>query len=164
MLQTKRLKLRQFVENDKPTVIGLLKNPDFMAYSPTGAMTDSQAEHRFNQLIKAFDEEGIGKLAIIEKSSGNLIRYCGIESFDYKSQKVVELGYRLKLSARGYGYAFEACKAILYFAKQLGYLNILALTEVENAQSQHILSKLGFEAREKGTFQGMSIQYFEKNI
>lgn len=140
MLQTKRLKLRQFVENDKPTVIGLLKNSDFMAYSPTDAMTHSQAEHRFNQLIKAFDEEVIGKLAIIEKSSGDLIGYCGIESFDYKSQKVVELGYRLKPSARGNGYAFEAYKTIL------------------------CLAKLGFEAREQGTFQGMPIQYFEKNI
>ncbi|SGY87584.1 Acetyltransferase, GNAT family protein [Moritella viscosa] len=162
MLLTERLILRKFVEGDKDTVVTLLSNADFMAYSPTGAMSQSQAESRFELLLNAFKNHGIGKLAVIEQSTNDLIGYCGIESFEYHNNAAVELGYRLKLSARGKGYAFEASQAVLELARQLGYQRILALTESENGASQHILFKLGFESREQGVYQGMPIQYFEK--
>ena len=50
MLLTERLKLRPFLESDKDTVVILLKNADFMAYSPTGVMNQFQAESRFELL------------------------------------------------------------------------------------------------------------------
>jgi len=153
-----------FVESDKDAIVTLLKNADFMAYSPTGAMSQSQAESRFELLLKAFKNHGIGKLAVIEQSTGALIGYCGIESFEYQNAAAVELGYRLNLSARGKGYAFEASQAVLEFAEDLGYQSILALTESENVISQHILLKLGFEPRDKGVYQGMPIQYFELSL
>ena len=162
MLLTERLILRKFVEGDKDIVVTLLNNADFMAYSPTGTMSQSQAESRFVLLLNAFKNHCIGKLAVIEQSSNDLIGYCGIESFEYHNNEAVELGYRLKLSARGKGYAFEATQAVPELARQLGYQRILALTEPDNAASQHILFKLGFESREQGAYQGMPIQYFEK--
>ena len=164
MLLTERLLLRKFVGRDKDAVVTLLKNADFMAYSPTGAMSQSQAETRFELLLNAFKNHGIGKLAVIEQSTNTLIGYCGIESFEYQSIDAVELGYRLTLAARGKGYAFEASQAALAFATELGYQNVLALTEPENAASQHILVKLGFEYRELGMYQGISVQYFEKSF
>lgn len=45
MLVTRRLNLRAFSLSDKETMIHLLSDTDFMAYSPTGVMTISQAEH-----------------------------------------------------------------------------------------------------------------------
>ncbi|QFI36766.1 GNAT family N-acetyltransferase [Moritella marina ATCC 15381] len=164
MLFTERLILRKFVESDEEAVVTLLKDADFMVYSPTGAMKQSQAESRFELLLNAFKNHGIGKLAVIELSTNDLIGYCGIESFEYNNNAAVELGYRLKLSARGKGYAFEASEAILVLAAELGYKNVLALTEPENTASQHILFKLGFESCEQGVYQGMPIQYFEKDI
>ena len=101
---------------------------------------------------------------MIEQSTGNLIGYCGIESFEYKNTAAVELGYRLTLAARGKGYAFEASEAVLVLAVELGHQKVLALTEPENATSQHILFKLGFEYRELGMYQGISVQYFEKSF
>ncbi|WP_198437414.1 GNAT family N-acetyltransferase [Moritella sp. F3] len=162
MLVTRQLNLRAFSLSDKETMIHLLSDTDFMAYSPTGVMTISQAERRFSSLLSAFKDHGIGKLAVIERSSGDLIGYCGIESFEYENATAVELGYRLKLSARGKGYAFEASKAVLAFATQLGYQRVFAFTEPDNTPSQHILIKLGFMLREQGVHQGMPIQYFEK--
>jgi RimJ/RimL family protein N-acetyltransferase len=164
MLLTKRLNLRAFSLSDKETIIGLLSDMDFMVYSPTGVMTRSQAERRFSSLLRAFEDSGIGKLAVIERSSGELIGYCGIESFKYENAAEVELGYRLKLSARGKGYAFEASKAVLALATQLGYQRVFAFTESDNTPSQHILIKLEFTLREQGVHQGMAIQYFEKTL
>ncbi len=164
MIQTDRLTLRKFNLNDKELVVALLKDADFMSYSPTGAMNQEQAEIKFTQLLSAFQNHGVGKFVVIEKASGDVIGYCGIASFEYKNQSVVELGYRLKLAARGKGYAVEASMAVLDFAKQRQFSSVLALTELDNAASQHILFKLGFKAREQGEYQGVPVQFFEKQL
>ncbi len=164
MIKTEHLELRKFTQRDRDEVIMLLQDTDFMAFSPTGGMSCEQAEVRFEELVSAFQNKGIGKFCVIERSTGELIGYCGIESYDYKGETVVELGYRLKVSARGKGYAFEASSAVLSFAREVGYTKVLALTEPENAPSQYILLKLGFEACGEGLYQNMPINYFEKCI
>ncbi|ENM3977681.1 GNAT family N-acetyltransferase, partial [Vibrio cholerae] len=112
----------------------------------------------------AYEIHGIGKFALVEKSTGELIGYSGLENFSYQGKNVVELGYRIRPQSRGYGYAVEASSAVLDYAKQIGYSSVLALTEPENEQSQHILKKLGFERCGKGVFENMSVDYFEKCI
>ncbi|CDT76067.1 GNAT family N-acetyltransferase [Vibrio coralliirubri] len=164
MIKTERLELRKFVYQDRSEVIRLLGNADFMAFSATGAMKHDQADMRFEELVSAFQNKGIGKLCVVERTTGELVGYCGIESFNYKGESVVELGYRLKVSARGKGYAFEASSAVLSFASQVGYTKVLALTEPENMPSQHILLKLGFKPCGEGYYQNMPVQYFEKFI
>ncbi|MEZ8447659.1 GNAT family N-acetyltransferase [Vibrio splendidus] len=164
MIKTERLELRKFAQKDRSEVIKLLGNADFMAFSPTGAMTPEQADMRFEELVSTFQNKGIGKFCVVERTTGELVGYCGIESFNYKGESVVELGYRLKVSARGKGYAFEASSAVLSFVSQIGYTKILALTEPENMPSQHILLKLGFQACGDGYYQSMPVQYFEKCI
>ncbi|MCY9826912.1 GNAT family N-acetyltransferase [Vibrio chagasii] len=164
MIKTERLELRKFTQQDRSEVIKLLGNSDFMAFSPTGAMTHEQADTRFEELVSAFQYKGIGKFCVVERRTGELVGYCGIESFNYKGERVVELGYRLKVSARGKGYAFEASSAVLSFTNQIGYTKVLAITEPENMPSQHILLKLGFKACGDGSYQNMPVQYFEKCI
>lgn len=162
MINTPRLLLRKFEPSDRGSVIELLKNSDFMAYSPSGAMAHEQAESRFQELLLAYETYGIGKLALIEKSTAEIIGYCGIEHFLFQGNAVVELGYRIRLQSRGNGYAFEASSALLDDAKQMGYRRVFAFTEQENKPSQHILKKLGFERCGSGMFENMPVDYFEK--
>jgi len=162
-IQTERLLLRPFSEEDKSEIISLLTDPVFMAYSPNGAMTSPEADIRYRQLTGYQDSE-IGKLAVIEKTSGCLIGYCGVEPFDYHGKAHIELGYRLVASARGNGYAVEASKAILESLKQKGHTLVLALTHTDNSVSHHILQKLGFKQKDKGSFQGMPVQFYELEL
>jgi len=164
VIKTERLELRKFAQQDRSEIIKLLGNSDFMAFSPTGTMKHDQADMRFEELVRAFQNKGIGKFCVVERTTGELIGYCGMESFNYRGESVVELGYRLKVSARGKGYAFEASSAVLSFASQIGYTKVLALTEPENIPSQRILLKLGFKPCGDGYYQNMPVQYFEKCI
>ncbi|EKF9474185.1 GNAT family N-acetyltransferase [Vibrio cholerae] len=164
MIETPRLLLRKFELSDIESIVELLRNPEFMVYSPTGAMSYEQAIIRFQEMLDAYEIHGIGKFALVEKSTGELIGYSGLENFSYQGKNVVELGYRIRPQSRGYGYAVEASSAVLDYAKQIGYSSVLALTEPENGQSQHILKKLGFEPCGKGVFENMSVDYFEKCI
>jgi len=164
MIQTERLELRKFTQQDRDLMLPLLQNADFMAFSPTGAMTKEQAEVRFKQLVDAFPTKGIGKFCVIERSTGDLLGYCGIESFEYQGEDVVEHGYRLKVSARRNGYALEASNAVLSYAKEIGYTKIYAFTESSHTISQHILGKLGFKKCGMGEYQNMPVHYFDKDL
>ena len=56
----------------------------------------------------------------------------------------IEIGYVLKKSAWGKGYATEACKRLLKFAFEDSPLKeIVATTDPENAASQRVLEKCG---------------------
>ncbi len=164
MLQTKRLELRKFHPQDRELMLLLLQDAEFMAFSPNGAMTAEQAEIRFQQLVEAFPEKGIGKFCVVERTSGEIIGYCGIERFTYQNKEVVEHGYRLKTSARGRGYATEASEAVMSYAKEAGYTRIYAFTESSHSQSQHILGKLGFKPCGSGEYQNMPVNYFIKRL
>lgn len=50
MIEIENLRLREFTQQDRNSTLPLLENADFMAFSPTGAMTPVQAETRFDGL------------------------------------------------------------------------------------------------------------------
>jgi RimJ/RimL family protein N-acetyltransferase len=57
----------------------------------------------------------------------------------------IEIGYFLKRSAWGRGYATEVCKRLLQFAFQDVSLDeVVASVEEGNVASQHVLVKSGF--------------------
>ncbi len=63
-------------------------------------MTRHQAELRFDELLRSFQSKGIGKFCVVERTNGQLVGYCGIESFIYQENRTVELGYRVRLEVR----------------------------------------------------------------
>ncbi|MBJ6919121.1 GNAT family N-acetyltransferase, partial [Vibrio cholerae] len=70
MIETPRLLLRKFELSDIESIVELLRNPEFMVYSPTGVMSYEQAIIRFQELLDAYETHGIGKFALVEKSTG----------------------------------------------------------------------------------------------
>jgi ribosomal-protein-alanine N-acetyltransferase len=57
----------------------------------------------------------------------------------------VEIGFSLKRSAWGKGFATEACRRLLDFAFQETPLEVVVATfEIENIASKHVLDKVGF--------------------
>ena len=60
----------------------------------------------------------------------------------------VEIGYFLKRTAWGKGYATEACKRLLKLAfEETPLLEVVSTFEVENVASRNVLKKAGFVDR-----------------
>lgn len=160
--------LRQIVPGDRDALIPLLMDEEFMAFSPSGAMDQAQAAKRFDSFVDSFvngyQAQGTGKLAIVDKSSGELIGYCGLEPCHLDGEDIIELGYRLNTTARGRGLAFAAATAVLDYWAKSGTVprTVHAFTEPENAVSIHILMKLGFNFIRHSRYAGMPIKVFEK--
>lgn len=59
----------------------------------------------------------------------------------------IEVGYLLRPMAWGRGYATEACRRLLQFGFERTALDeIVAVTDVDNVASQHVLTKCGMRA------------------
>jgi ribosomal-protein-alanine N-acetyltransferase len=161
---SERLLLRPFLPEDEAAVIRLLTNPDFMVYSPSGALTGPSARVRFDELCKSYHQYGFGKFAVLLRDSPVLLGYCGVEQCEIDGALQVELGFRLHSAYRGQGYATEAGRAFLEWYHNGYQKPVIAFTEPSNKPSIRVLEKLGFAELKKSSFMQMPVTVFHRAI
>ena len=144
-LETERLVLRRFTADDVDAIVELDSDPEVMFFINGGRPTPrAEVEDEILPFWLAFydDDRGYGFWAAIEKSTG---RFLGWFHFrPHTTGEAVELGYRLRRSAWGKGYATEGCRALI--AKgftDLDVERVYAETMVVNTASRRVMEKAG---------------------
>ncbi len=147
-LETDRLVLRRFTEADVDNLVELDSDPEVMRYLTGGRPTPR--EDIENEVLPSwlgyYDRyEGFGFWAAIEKSTGDFLGW-----FHFRPPKKdsrpgeLELGYRLRRSAWGKGYATEGSRALVRKGfTELGVLRVAAFTMAVNAASRRVMEKSG---------------------
>ena len=100
------------------------------------------------QLRTDADESGPGLLAVRRKGADDVIGYCGLLAHGNGSPEEPELAYELLQAAHGRGYATEAGRAVVEWAREAGCARLWAGVWDWNIASRRVLEKLGF--RETG--------------
>ncbi len=154
-LETNRLIMRPFEETDAEGLFLLDSNPEVMKYVGGVVSTEIEQSRQMIEFIQnQYKENGVGRLAVIEKSSNILIGWSGLKYLTKEingMKNVYELGYRFLPEYWGKGYATETAIAALSYAfSEIKTDVVYAMAVTENAGSNHVLRKLGFE--ELGTF------------
>ncbi|GAB0156749.1 GNAT family N-acetyltransferase [Chryseobacterium sp. Alg-005] len=149
-LETERLILRNFEAGDVDRMFLLDSNPEVMKYIGMPPLNDKRDSERVIRMIQQqYTDNGIGRLAVIEKESGLLIGWSGLKLLTEPIngyQNIYDLGYRFIPEFWGKGYALESAKASLDFGFTILKAEIIyAHAHSENTGSNHILKKLGFE-------------------
>lgn len=146
-LETERLVLRQFTEDDSSNLVELDGDPEVMRFINGGRPTP-QAEIE-SEVLPAFlghyeRYPGYGFWAAIEKSTGLFVGWFHFRPAEGSPPGEVELGYRLRRSAWGKGYATEGSRALVDkgFA-ELGVERVVASTMVVNVASRRVMEKAG---------------------
>jgi RimJ/RimL family protein N-acetyltransferase len=146
-LETERLLLRRFTEADIPNLVELDGDPEVMRFINGGRPTPREEVE--NELLPAFlghyeRYAGYGFWAAIEKSSGRFLGWFHFRPDERAAPGEVELGYRLRKSAWGQGYATEGSRALIDkgFA-ELGVERVVASTMVVNVASRRVMEKAG---------------------
>ena len=140
---TPRLDVRVPTELDRRRFVELFGDEDFMAFSG-GALAADRAHARFDGMLARCDELSFAKQAIVERSSGVVIGYTGVDRIELDGRRWLEWGYRLVPAARGKGYATEASLALLEVARNDYAGEILGIVHPDNRASQSVIRKLGF--------------------
>ena len=146
MIQTERLLLRQWRDDDFEPFAALNADPIAMEFFPSvieRAESDAAAEG-----IRALiDEQGWGLWAVEVIDSAEFIGFTGLWSVpapEFPFAPAIEVGWRLARAHWGLGYATEAARAAVYFGfRNLGLGEIVSMTSVQNARSRRVMEKLG---------------------
>jgi RimJ/RimL family protein N-acetyltransferase len=146
-LETERLVLRQFTEDDVDNLVELDSDPDVMHFINGGRPTPRREIE--TDVLPTFLEyyerlPGYGFWATVEKSSGRFVGWFHFRPAVDADPEDVELGYRLRKSAWGKGYATEGSRALIHkgFA-ELGVRRVVASTMVVNVASRRVMEKTG---------------------
>jgi RimJ/RimL family protein N-acetyltransferase len=152
-LETERLTLRQFTEQDLDNLYNLDSDPDVVRLaSRTGKPTEYTVikTETLPSIIKYYQKyENFGCWATIEKSTNEFIGWFLFRpNLDNPviNNDEIELGYRLKKSAWGKGYATEASTAlILKGFTELNVKCVVATSLVANTASIRVMEKVGLK-------------------
>ncbi len=146
-LETERLLLRRFTEDDVDNLVALDSDPDVMRFLTGGTPTPRDAIQ--NDVLPAFLRyyerfEGFGFWAAIEKSSEEFLGWFHFRSPPGSSSDDIELGYRLRKSAWGKGYGTEGSRALIDKGfTEFGVQRVFASTYQDNLASRRVMEKCG---------------------
>jgi len=144
ILETERLKLREFTLQDADFIIELLNSPGWLQFiGDKNVKNKEQATtYLLNGPLKSYAENGFGLSLVEKKEDKTAIGMCGIikrENLDHP-----DIGFAFLPAFNGQGYAFEIASATLLHAKEkLGIQKISAITMAANVKSIQLIEKIG---------------------
>jgi RimJ/RimL family protein N-acetyltransferase len=146
-LETTRLTLRRFTAGDVDNLVELDGDPQVMRYINGGRPTPrTEVENAVLSRFLGYYEryEAYGFWAAVEKATGDFLGWFALHPRDDAPPDDVELGYRLRRSAWGQGFATEGSRALVDKAfTDLGAERVFAETMTVNAASRRVMEKVG---------------------
>ena len=97
----------------------------------------------FEEAIRAHKPSSVGLLAVERKLGGDVIGYCGLGDSG-RGAREPELAFEFLRRFWGKGYATEASRAVLEWARSSGYERLWASVWDWNTASRRVLAKVGF--------------------
>jgi RimJ/RimL family protein N-acetyltransferase len=146
-LETPRLVLRRYRDEDLDVLAAMNADPDVMRYIGDGRPGDRAATAAMLAGQRAhWAEHGFGRWAVERRTERDLIGFCGVgyPTFAPEVMPSPEIGWRLARSAWGQGYATEAALASRDHAfAVLGFDHLISLSDPRNVASHRVMAKIG---------------------
>lgn len=156
LLETQRLRLREFAPQDLDDLHRLNRDPEVMRFvGPGTTQTRAQAEASLKRVVRLYREHpGYGVWAAVEKASNCLVG--AVLLVPYPETNEVEVGYRFFKEEWGRGYATESTKALIHYGfETLGLTRIIAIAYPENSASIRVMQKCGM--RDEGVIHNQQL-------
>jgi RimJ/RimL family protein N-acetyltransferase len=161
LLDSERLRLREFRAADVDALHRLNSDPRVMRYIGDGSIdtreTTERAVRRAMNYYRNFP--GLGVWPAEDRESGAFVGWFCLK---YVPETVeIEVGYRLAPEAWGRGYASEGARAVVrYGFDALGLDRIIGLTHPDNVASQRVLQKAGLADAGWGRYYSRRLRLF----
>ena len=143
-LETERLLLRQWIEQDLPVFAELNSDLDVMEFFPK-PLNREESDAMAQRCELLISERGWGFWATEIKESGKFIGFVGLHKpkATLPFSPCVEIGWRLLGNYWGHGYATEAAREALKYSFEILCLNeVVSFTTVANFRSQAVMERL----------------------
>jgi [ribosomal protein S5]-alanine N-acetyltransferase len=143
ILETRRLRLREFEFDDMDALAAILSDPEAMRYylAPLDHMGVIDWIQRNRN---RYANDGFGLWAMILKTTGELIGDCGLVRQSVDGTDEIEIGYHVRRDLWGQGFASEAaCACRDYGFDRLSVDRLISLIRPQNLPSRRVAEKMG---------------------
>ena len=146
-LETDRLVLRRFTTADVDDLVSLDADPEVMRFVNGGVPTSrEEIESEFLPAFLGYYQryQEFGFWAAIERSAADFLGWFHFRPPEGATPGQVELGYRLRKSAWGKGYATEGSRALIRKGfTESGVQRVTAEAAAANMASRRVMEKAG---------------------
>ena len=160
-LQTARLNLRDFREEDWRDVHEYGSDLEVVKYMPFGPNTEEDTKAFINRVLGNQKEKPriVYNFALVNKQENKLIGACAV-TIKSTDKREGEIGYILNRRYWNRGYMTEAARKVVDFGfQQLGLHRVIATCDPANTGSYRIMEKVGMQKegylREHKLFKGV---------
>jgi RimJ/RimL family protein N-acetyltransferase len=148
LIETERLILRELQPEDREGMFLLDSDPQVHRYLMNHTLKNrSEAALVIESILAQYEANGIGRWAVIEKGSGDFVGWSGLRLEDEPMNgltRYFDIGYRLRPTFWGKGYARESATAALrYGFEEFGLTDVYAAAQIGNVASTRVLEKIG---------------------
>ncbi len=163
-IETERFIIRNIEEDDVNGMFELDSDPEVHRYignEPVKSM--EEARQVINFIRKQYIDNGMGRLAIVDKITNDFIGWTGLkyEQSVRKNQSYYDLGYRIRKKYWGKGIATETARESLkYGFNTLNLEEINGAADVKNIASNKILKKVELKFIETIDFEGVTHNWY----
>jgi len=133
----------------------IAQDPDVMRYIDSGELwSDKRVRYFVQAQIREARLYGFCLWKLIEKATGTLIGFCGLQHYEGE----IEIGWWLARAYWGKGLGTEAARIALLDAFQRTRLpRVIAMAQPENRSSTHIMEKLGMQFERNALRNGIKV-------
>ena len=145
LFKSKRLGFRNWRNKDLEEFVKLNSDELVMEHFPN-TLSINEVENLIDRLKKHFAENGFTYYATEILETKEFIGMIGLASQTYKSNftPAVDIGWRLKRSTWGKGYATEGAKRCVEYAfNELLINKIISVCTINNSNSENVMKKIG---------------------
>jgi RimJ/RimL family protein N-acetyltransferase len=164
-IETERLVLRDILSSDDERMFVLDSDPEVHRYvGNKPVQTIEECRNVIAFIREQYEANGIGRWAVIEKSSGQFIGWSGLKLMKETTNchvDYLDLGYRFIRQYWGKGYAKETAKAAAGYAWDVLHAKeLFGMAEEGNAASRKVLESVGLQYKEMFDWNGRPYAWY----
>lgn len=154
VLETRRLRLRQFTRADLDPLAEMVADPEQMAFYPR-PRTRREASAWIDRNLDFYDRLGFGFWLIETKGAPQFLGYCGIRPLHVDGESEIELGWHTKKTSWNKGIATEAGSACRDLAfTRFSIDRLVATIDPAHTASLRVATKLGLQPERNAVLDG----------
>lgn len=152
-LKTERTLLRKLTVEDAADFYALNLDKEVLQYTGDQPFENLQASLDFLRNYDQYEKYGVGRLAVIDKTTLKFLGWCGLKYNPDKNE--YDIGFRFHRIYWNQGYATETSKKCLDFGfTTLGIEKVVGRAMKANIGSIKVLEKIGMTFKENVAFEG----------
>jgi RimJ/RimL family protein N-acetyltransferase len=151
IVETRRLKLREFSHEDLADLAAMVSDEDQMRFYPRPKTRD-EASAWISRNLGLYNEYGFGFWLIESRATSAFLGYCGIRPLALEGASEIEIGWHTKKTSWKQGVATEAAIAARDLAfRRFGLSRLVAIIHPDHIASRRVAEKVGM-LEERATF------------